>query len=225
MRPSTRTISVFLFGSGFAALVYQTAWQRMLRLVFGASTGATAAVLGIFLGGLGLGGLLLGRRVERSPKPLSFYANLEVGIAIAAALSPLLVDLCGALYFKLGGSRTLGWSGATLARLVLAALVMGPAVVLMGGTLPAAARAVEGEGDVGRGRLAVLYTVNTAGAVAGALLATFFLFEAFGTRLALWLACLVNLLVAVTARAVGRGAPALEVSTPRAEAIEPTGEA
>ncbi|MDP9037597.1 MAG: fused MFS/spermidine synthase, partial [Myxococcota bacterium] len=222
MRPSTRTISVFLFGSGFAALVYQTAWQRMLRLVFGASTGATAAVLGIFLGGLGLGGLWLSRRVERSPRPLSFYGNLEAGIAIAAAVSPLLVDLCGELYFALGGSRTLGWSGATLARLVLAAVVMGPAVVLMGGTLPAAARAVEAEGDVARGRLAMLYSVNTAGAVAGALLATFFLFEAFGTRLTLWLACLVNLLVAVSARAVGRGAPAVEVSKPRTEDVRPT---
>jgi len=49
-------IAPLLFGSGFCALVYQTAWQRELRLIFGASTAASAAVLAIFMGGLGLGG-------------------------------------------------------------------------------------------------------------------------------------------------------------------------
>ena len=62
---STRVVAALLFGSGFSALVYQTAWQRMFRLTFGASTAASAAVLAVFLGGLGLGGLLLGKQVER----------------------------------------------------------------------------------------------------------------------------------------------------------------
>ena len=41
----TRTAALLLFGSGFCALVYQTAWLREFRLIFGASTFATAAVL------------------------------------------------------------------------------------------------------------------------------------------------------------------------------------
>jgi hypothetical protein len=69
MQPSTRLVAVLLFGSGLTSLIYQTAWQRMFRLVFGASTAASAAVLGIFLGGLGLGALLFGKRAERSEKP------------------------------------------------------------------------------------------------------------------------------------------------------------
>src|SRR5256885_1810771 len=60
----------------------------MLRLVFGVSTAASAAVLAIFLGGLGLGGLLLGRRAHRPPWPLRLYADLETGAAGAAPPAP-----------------------------------------------------------------------------------------------------------------------------------------
>ena len=48
-----------LLVTGCCALVYQVCWLRGLRLVFGASTAANAAVLAIFMGGLGLGALRL----------------------------------------------------------------------------------------------------------------------------------------------------------------------
>lgn len=212
MHISTRLVASLLFGSGLTSLIYQTAWQRMFRLVFGASTAASAAVLGIFLGGLGLGAVLIGKRAERSERPLAFYGNLELGVALFAAVTPLLVELGSDIYFAVGGSRSLGTGGATVVRLIIAALVMGPSVVLMGGTLPAAARAVESDGDAARSRLALLYAANTLGAVVGALLATFLLFELLGTRLCLWGAALVNLLVAMFARSIGRDAERVPLS-------------
>jgi len=209
MAPHPRLIAAFLFGSGLTALIYQTVWQRMFRLVFGSSTAASAAVLGIFLGGLGLGGLWLGTRAERHERPLSYYANLELGVALIAAVTPFTLDLASRGYFALGGSATLGTAGATVLRLLIVVLVMGPAVVLMGGTLPAAARAIEHDSDASRGRLALLYATNTLGAVLGALLSTFLMFELLGTRLTLWTAVLINLLIAVLARSTGRDSPAL----------------
>ncbi|MBI1949165.1 MAG: fused MFS/spermidine synthase [Deltaproteobacteria bacterium] len=201
-----------LFGSGLCALVYQTVWLRAFRLVFGASTPSTAAVLAIFLGGLGVGGLVFGRRVERAERPLVLYANLELGVAASAALTPLLVDLARAVYLAMGGSEALGGVGSTAVRLALSTVVLGVPVVLMGGTLPAAARAVTHASDVGRRGLAVLYGVNTLGAVAGVLLATFAFLEIFGARQALWIACLLNALVGLSARSAGRALPALPVA-------------
>src|SRR2546430_15299824 len=84
-------IALLLFGSGFCALLYQTAWLREFRLIFGASTAASAAVLGVFMAGLGFGGIILGRRSETKARPFAFYAQLEVLIALRAALSPLLI--------------------------------------------------------------------------------------------------------------------------------------
>src|SRR6185295_6893513 len=156
--------------SGTCALVYQTVWLREFRLIFGASTPASAAVLALFMGGLGFGGILFGRRVERSPLPLGVYARLELGIAALAALSPFALDLVRRLYLASGGSAVLGEGVATLLRLALAALVLGPIVLLMGGTLPAAARAVTQHGDRTRLALARLYGLNTLGAVLGVLI-------------------------------------------------------
>lgn len=200
-------IAPLLFGSGFCALVYQTAWQRELRLIFGASTAASAAVLAIFMGGLGLGGALLGGRVDRDKRPLAFYANLELLISLSAALTPALVWLARLVYTSLGGTVSMGLGFGSVVRLVLSALVLAVPTLLMGGTLPAAARAAETADDVRRRALAVLYGLNTLGAVAGAAASTFLLFEVFGTRSTLWLAALLNVLVALIARAVARGLP------------------
>ena len=93
---------------------------------------------------------------------------------------------------------------ATIERLVLSVVVLAVPTIAMGGTLPAAARAVTRAKDVRRQHLAMLYAVNTLGAVAGCLVATFFLLEMFGTRATLWLAAAVNLLVAMIARSLDR---------------------
>jgi hypothetical protein len=61
-------LTALLFCSGACALVYQMMWLREFRLIFGSSTPpATAAVLAIFMGGLGLGAAWFGQRVELSP--------------------------------------------------------------------------------------------------------------------------------------------------------------
>ena len=197
-------IAILLFGSGMCALIYQTVWLREFRLIFGGSTAASAAVLAIFMGGLGLGGIVLGKRADKKARPLKFYAHLEFLIAAAAALSPLLLFLVRAAYLWLGGSATLGNGLATLLRLVLSALVLGPATFLMGGTLPAAARAIETDLDEGRRRLAFVYAANTLGAVIGVLLATFFLLEEIGNKNTLWLGCLANAVIASAALVVSR---------------------
>ncbi len=203
-RRAEAKIAGLLFFSGFCALVYQTVWEREFRLFFGVSTAASAAVVAIFIGGLGLGGLLFGRRADAHANPLALYARLEAVVAVAASVTPLLVVVARQIYVALGGSAVLSTAGATVVRLVLATLVLGVPTVAMGGTLPAAARAAA-RSDASA-RVGLLYGVNTLGAVAGAIVATFLSIEVFGNRLTLWLACLVNLLVAVAARSLARDA-------------------
>lgn len=202
MRSPAASVAPLLFGSGLCALAYQIVWQRELRLVFGGSTAANAAVLAIFAGALGLGSALLGPRADAHPRPLRLYALLEAGIAILAATTPVLLWVARESYVLLGGTPTLGATLATLVRLLLAALVLGAPCLLMGGTLPAAIRAVEHAGDSRRRNAALAYGVNTLGAVMGALLATFLLIERLGSRGTLLAAVGLNLLVAALAAAV-----------------------
>lgn len=207
-------VSLFLLVSGFAALVFQTAWLREFRLIFGASTPASAAVLAIFMGGLGLGNAVLGRRVDRSPNPLRLYAMFELGISAACVASPFLIELVRGIYFSLGGQEALGISGATIVRLLLSTLVLGVPTFLMGGTLPAAARAATAAGDQARSSVGWLYGLNTIGAVLGALAGTFVLLERLGNRETLWAVSAINIANALLAwRLAGRW-PALPEARP-----------
>jgi spermidine synthase len=227
MNRSTVRVALLLFGSGLCALVYEIAWLREFRLVFGASTAANAAVLAVFIGGLGIGGLRIGHRADRSLRPLALYAQLEAAIAVLAALSPLLLIAARGAYIGLGGRASLGTAGATVVRLLLTMLVLLGPTLLMGGTLPAAVRAVESDSDVSRRGVGLLYGCNTLGAVVGCVLANFWLLEHFGTRRTLWLASGFNFAVAALAYLVSRtlreAPPAAEISG--AESREKSGAA
>lgn len=200
-----RSIPLFLFLSGFCSLVYQTVWLREFRLIFGASTLATAAVLSIFMAGLGAGSAFLGRRADKHPNGLAYYGKLEVLIAATAALSPLLTFLVRKIYYATGGSGVLGDGGATVVRLVLSVIVISIPTFLMGGTLPAATRSALAASDTSRRKLALLYGVNTLGAVAGTLVSTFWLLELFGNAATLAAAVVLNALVGALAIAASRG--------------------
>src|SRR5687767_4630703 len=123
MRLRLWSVASLLFVSGLCALVYQTVWMRELRLVFGASTLAGAAVLAIFMGGLGAGAAILGKRSDAHEHPLRFYGLLEIGIALSAALTPWLIDGVRVAYIASGSSIDL--------RFVLAALVLALPTFLM----------------------------------------------------------------------------------------------
>ena len=51
--------------TGFSGLVYEVAWEKYLATLLGAHSEATAAVLGLFLGGLSLGYSLFGAVTRR----------------------------------------------------------------------------------------------------------------------------------------------------------------
>ena len=206
MKTRIATLSLLLFCSGLTALTIQVGWMREFRLVFGASTAASAAVVAIFMGGLGIGNALLGRRADRVESPLLMYAVLELGVGLTAALSPFLIDLVRAIYIAFGGQSVLGLGGATLMRLGLAATVLAAPTILMGGTLPAAIRAAITAQDPQRRGAGLLYGANTLGAVAGAAASTFLLLPSVGTRTTLWLGCLLSVFVAAVAWHLARRA-------------------
>jgi len=212
-------VAALLFISGGCALTYQITWLRELRLVFGYSTAASAAALAIFMGGLGVGAIVLGRRADSHRNPLRLYAQLELGIAALAAATLVLIAIVRWIYVAYGGSAQLGLLPATLLRLALSAAVLAAPTFLMGGTLSAAARSVEVSGEH-RWRTALLYGSNTLGAVGGVLLANFALLELFGTRLALLLAAAANGLVALAAFSMAQPV----VAPPRTVAAVPEAE-
>ena len=209
-----RFLAVLLCLSGFCALVYQMVWLREFRLIFGAATPATAAVLAVFMGGLGAGGIWFGRRSEGTSNPLRLYAILEVGIGLAALTTPWVLMGVRAVYSRTGGVVALGPVVASVLHILLSVVVLAVPCFLMGGTLPLAVKGVETDEDTQRGATGLLYGLNAIGALAGVIASTFWLLEMVGTRGTLYLAVTFNMALGAAAFFVVRNDRPRAVSAP-----------
>ena len=99
-------VAVCFVLSGFAALLYQTAWMRQLSTVFGTSELAVATVLAAYMGGLAFGAALAARFIDRISRPVLFYGVLEAAIAVSAIAVPYLLDLAGLIYAAIFGGQS-----------------------------------------------------------------------------------------------------------------------
>src|SRR5712691_1975114 len=171
-------------GSGCAALIYEVIWFQLLQLVIGATAVSLGVLLATFMGGMCAGSLLLGRFVPVDPHPLRVYALLELGIG---ALGLLILFAVPAL-----GSP--------------AVVLLLPPTLLMGATLPAVARWVENTPE-GVSWLGFFYGGNIAGAVAGSLVAGFYLLRLYDMATATYVAAALNAAMAALAFLLARRAP------------------
>ena len=178
-------------GSGCAALIYEVVWFQLLELVIGSSAVSMGVLLGTFMGGMCLGSLLLPRYMPADAHPLRMYAWLELGIGAMGLLLLFGMPLVGGIYTAWAGSGLTGM----FARGLIAALCLLPPTLMMGATLPVIARWVESSKD-GVAWLGYFYGGNTAGAVAGSLLAGFYLMSVHDMSIATYVAVALNLTVA-----------------------------
>ena len=129
-------IYVAFFASGASSLIAEVTWNRMLIVVVGNSMSATAMIIVVFMGGLGLGSYVGGRIFGKRIASLVPYLFLETAIGIYVLLSPFLFELLSNLFTSLAESVN-DRATLTIVRMFvsLAALIL-PAF-LMGATFPA----------------------------------------------------------------------------------------
>nr|MCS5638377.1 fused MFS/spermidine synthase [Myxococcota bacterium] len=213
-------LQLCFFVSGFAALLYETAWTRELASVFGTSELAVSAVLAAYMGGLALGAALISRWAPRIRRPILVYGLLELGIAVGALWVPWGIRLLSGIYVSwLGGIEgTPAQVGllSSLFHLGGTFLALLPCTTLMGATLPLLARHAIREDDEIGPKIGLLYGVNTAGAIAGALAAAFLLLPEYGLRQTIYFGAATNALVFLAAAALSRVSPAPAPTSPDA---------
>jgi spermidine synthase len=190
-----------LFGaSGCTALIYQVVWLERLSLAIGSSALSLGVVLATFMGGLGLGSLLASRGRGAATSALRRYAAIELAIGVLGLAAFSAIPLLGGAYAALagGGAWTLGL------RLAVAGVALLPATLLMGATLPVVAPWLGGRAD-GAAQLGCCYAANTAGGVAGAVLAAFYLLRVHDALAATLFAGALNFGIAAAALVLARG--------------------
>jgi spermidine synthase len=199
-------LSLLFLLSGAAGLFYEAVWSRYLSLFVGHDAYAQVLTLVIFLGGMGLGALVVSRRSARIRDPLFVYAVVEalIGIFGLAFHDVIYLPVTGwafeHLFPGLGGG-----AAVVLSKWLLAALLILPQSILLGATFPLMSAGVLRRLPQRPGHtLSILYFSNSLGAAAGVLLAGFVFYDLAGLPGTLAAAAVLNLTVALGALAVAR---------------------
>ena len=197
MKSQTGTMALVycvFFLSGMAALIYEISWSRQIGLLFGHTVQAASTVLASYFAGMGCG-YWLGARLSGRVRPLVGYAWAEfiigvwaiaipwlIGVSESAAVAPLLSDQ--------------DWAWQTFVRSAFSFLLLLPATISMGVTLPLMAEflAEFRNESQAASRITIAYALNTFGALAGTVLATFFLLINLGVCGSSYLGVAVSML-------------------------------
>ena len=196
MRFTRPTLFLLFFLSGGCGLIYQVVWVRMLGFVLGSTVLAVSTVLTAFMAGLALGSFFFGRVVDRRTDALRIYAYLEIGIGLFGLAMPTLLQ--GLSPVCIGLTRLLGdfEPALSLARFAVCLALLAIPTTLMGGTLPVLSRFLVERREALGNNVGTLYALNTLGAVAGCFAAGFVLIGTVGVVETVYIAAVINLLVA-----------------------------
>ena len=203
--------------SGFAGLLYEITWSRLLALQLGHTSGAISTVLAAFMGGLAAGAFFGGRAASRltPAQALRAYAYLELLVAACAIALPLVLRAASPVLAGLYGD---GPSAIfAVARVAFCLALVSIPAALMGATYPIAIRGCQALPRGGRAER-VLYASNAAGAALGAVATGFVLLPALGAAKTIWIGVLVNVIAAAGAIYLARHATIPE-STAREAAL------
>jgi predicted membrane-bound spermidine synthase len=198
MRSLKKLIYIAIAASGITAMVYELSWFRLFALTLGSSTYSFTLMVSAFITGIALGSMIVGFSPGMRARPLLSFAIAEIGIALIAVLSiPVYVTL-PYLFWKWSALLTPSLDSLwlyNLGKYGLCFLVMVVPTVFFGMTLPLAIKAVARRDEqIGRDS-GYVYGANTAGNIAGALLAGFILIPLVGLRHSLEMALAANVLI------------------------------
>jgi spermidine synthase len=191
--------------SGFAALVHEIAWTRILSLILGPTTYAFAATLAAVIAGVaigsGVGTWLIKTRGAKAAGMLAFALLLGAltaaqTYAIAGHRVPMMVAHYVADYADFDQLLIRGV-------LLTMALII-PTSACMGAAFPLALWVADDRARSAAGRFGLVYAINTVGSVVGALAAGFIFIPRFGIQPTLWIVS--GSLVAATIALIAAGA-------------------
>jgi predicted membrane-bound spermidine synthase len=173
--------------SGLAALMYQVVWQRMLTIYSGADVHSATIVVAAFMAGLGCGSFVGGAWADRvsTRSSILLFGASELAIGAFGWFS-------AALYYGVLYERVSLWHLGTWSTGAILFLTLLWPTFFMGSSLPLLARGFAAHRGAIAARVGVLYGVNTAGAAAGALVATWVLIPRSGMAGTIHVAVVIN---------------------------------
>ncbi|TAK66800.1 MAG: hypothetical protein EPO24_01140 [Bacteroidetes bacterium] len=194
-------IALLFITSGAIGLVYEIVWFKYLSLFLGNTTYAQSIVLASFMVGLAIGATLWGNRADYVEKPLIIYAILEILIGVYCLLYPFFFEFLKSTFINVVLSLDLPSDGTSVLalKLITSVITLLPPTILMGGTLPVLVRHISERIEESGKNIAILYFLNSFGAVVGSFLGGFFFVRILGLDPTIYLAATLNITIGIVA--------------------------
>lgn len=202
--------------SGFAALMHEIVWTRILALLLGPTVYAFAATLAAVIAGVAGGSAVGAWAAGRTKQPGAWLSLAFAGAALTASWT---CSIAGTTIPRFV-ARQMATAPQVLDQffqqgtLLTAALIL-PTALCLGAAFPLALALVRGTTESNARRFGVVYAINTVGAVAGSLAAGFVFIPLVGLQSTLRVVsgCLIAAALIVVMRVrLSRTARALGVS-------------
>ena len=188
-KPNTKIVSLLAFVfflSGFASLLYQVIWQRLLTLYYGVGTVSISLIISVYMLGLGLGALAGGFLAERVRNKIKMYATIEILIGSFGLASLFFLDFLG---------RATAGSSYTVSFICIGLFLCMP-TLLMGATLPLLIKIFNGLVHDFMFSVSRLYFLNTLGAALGAICCSYLVISFWGLDFGVYMAAILNFILA-----------------------------
>lgn len=135
-------VTLIYFCSGTCSLMDEVVWVRLLKLTLGNTVYASSIVVSVFMGGLALGALVMGRYADRIRRRLRVYAALEALATVSALSLPWVLRLADRGYRWFYVTYEPSPRGMLVVQVLLSAAILLVPSMVMGSTLPLLGRYV-----------------------------------------------------------------------------------
>lgn len=182
--------------SGFASMIYEIAWSRVLAMILDSSTYAFTIMLTTFLIGIALGSFLMSRTIDRLKRPLLAFILIEIAIGTSAFLGLFLFSelpyLFVVLYRTFSGSLNLIF----FSKFLLASAVMILPTLFIGALFPLVVKLYTPSLNRVGYSIGKTYSLNTIGCILGSFCGGFVFVPLMGIQNSILLAIGLNIFLA-----------------------------
>jgi spermidine synthase len=211
-KPVAADLQIIAFISGLLTLSLQVLWVRMFTQVLQNSVYTFALILMVFLLSLALGSLLAHRLMRnRFNNQLILFFMLFSGACLVMVTPFTFVYWTDNLHY-LGANKA--WLDYLLEIALVALVIIGTPLLFLGTVFPFLIKLGENQGASHGALVGRLAAINTSGAIAGSLLAGFFLLDQIGLWPSIRLMAVLYLLTAWYSLSKSRFNQSIWVSLP-----------
>jgi spermidine synthase len=188
---------IAFFLAGFASMIYQVAWTRLLISIIGSATYSFSLILMGFLLGIGLGSMIVAYISRKRWLGFIHFSYIEISIGLIGLATIAFFNMFPSL--MLNGLRATDSVFYTMEiEFALIVLYIAVPTTLMGAAFPIIAGVYRDRQENRATNIGKVYSVNTLGAVIGSGLAAFWLLPTFGTVISIKTAAFINIMVGLT---------------------------